>query len=33
MAALGVFGQKVMFDTRYNWGVNTKGGFQFDCTM
>ena len=25
MAAEGVFGQKIMYDARYNWGVNTKG--------
>ena len=25
MAAEGVFGEKVRFDTRYNWGVNMKG--------
>jgi hypothetical protein len=26
MAAEGVFGQKIQYDAKYNWGVNIKGG-------
>ena len=35
MAAEGVFGEKIRYDVRYNWGVNIKGQLKhvFHCSV